>query len=403
MKRKLPICIAGAGIGGLTAAYALGRLGFEVKVCEKAEALRPIGAGITLQMNAMGALRNIGIGKSVAERGNAINRVTARTEAGRTRTCVDLTPLAKQLGGTSVCIHRAELQRTLMKTIDRRSVALSCAVESFNEGKGGKSVTVRIENGDEFEAAALVGADGIHSCVQKSLSENQELNASQYRSWRGIGKRPDSLACDEGHGWWGRGKAFGCFPLPGDDLYWYATESKSHADAPDNSPANYLQSQFHGWDDTIHEIIGATAAESVSLAPLTQRRPQPAWGRGHTTLLGDAAHPMLPSMGQGGGQAIEDAVVLANCLRESTLGKPISACLRDYERKRYERTDRIVCLSDRMTRIAHGERLLDRVTRGLLPFAPNALRRRQLWWLYKFGYTGGEQLAVGAQRSVASF
>lgn len=376
------IAIAGGGIGGLTAAVALKQAGFRVRVLERATALRPIGAGITLQINAMLALGRLGLAGRVADRGQPVEGVESRHADGRTRVRVGLTRIARELGAPCVSIHRADLQATLLEALGEEAVSFGAGVKGFETVPRG-GVKVRTTPGDEVVADALIGADGVHSAVAEELALSGELSAD-YTCWRGVATLPTAEGEDRswGAGWWGDGLAFGLFPLTGDRIYWYATQRTPSVIPREACLAkNYLLDRFTGWHGAILRMIDATPCEAIFATPIYERPFCARWGKGPVTLLGDAAHPMTPSMGQGGGMAIEDAVVLARCLARCS---ELPLGLRSYEAARKQRTAAMVRVSRRMTAIAHAEGPLAVAARMAIPFAPEWFRNHQLRRLYRF-------------------
>lgn len=376
----LPIVIAGAGIGGLTAAIALRRIGLEVVLLEKARSLRPVGAGITLQINAMTALGRLGLVSAVAQRGVAVRWIESRTTTAQIRARADLLPIVERLGAPCISIERAALQQTLCEALEGAELVTDSSVESFQIDPEESTVRVTCSNGQTREACALIGADGARSRVAAILAPGA-TPSSPYHCWRAVCPTTPGVPAATGCGWWGPGLAFGCFPIVGDRTYWYCTTFSTLNPPEEGETKRWLMARLVGWDPRVAELVEATPAEAISKTPIYERRWLESWGEGPVTLLGDAAHPMTPSMGQGGGMAIEDAVVLADRIEKAG---SITAGMRAYERDRRPRALAMVRNSRSLTKLAHAEGVYGRVGRWIGPLIPGWARARIMEAVFRF-------------------
>jgi len=212
--------------------------------------------------------------------------------------------------------------------------------------QGDGAVSVNFANGQRAQADVVVGADGLHSVVRASLAIPGAIRYAGYTAWRGIAPfRTAGLLAGETLG---HGQRFGLVPIAGDRVYWYATDNVPEGGREDVEAAKTrLAGMFANWHAPIPALIAATEAPAILRNDIYDRDPVDRWGEGRVTLLGDAAHPMTPNLGQGGCQAIEDALVLARCLAE---GGAADASLRRYESLRMPRTRFIVNASRRIGR-----------------------------------------------------
>lgn len=370
------ILIAGAGIGGLTLACALRRAGHTVSVFERAEALRPVGAGITIQMNAMTALRGIGLGEAVAEAGARIERGAILDASGRVLSLMRLERIGAELGEPMVCLLRGRLQAVLLARAGEEHVHTGRAVTGFRDD--GRRVTVTLSDGSTATGDVLVGADGLRSVVRRELLGEEPLRYAGYTSWRGVapaeGLLEDPLRTTES---WGPGARFGIVPIGFGQVYWFATlnTSAGGTDAPGRSRERLLEI-FGGWHAPIAGLLQATPEEAILRTDIQDRPPASHWTKGRVTLLGDAAHPMTPNLGQGGCQAIEDAVVLAGCLSR---GSGVEAALADYEHRRVARANSFVERSYSLGRVAQWESGAGRFVRdALMRLVPEGLTAKQV-------------------------
>lgn len=368
------VAIAGAGIGGLTLAIALRRAGVEVTVLERAPELRPVGAGITVQPNAMVALRTLGLDEAVAAEGAIAGESAILDASGRTLQEAPLRSLQRKLGAPMVCIHRARLHRILLDACGEERVRTGRAVVGYEDR--GERVTVHLSEGDASEADLLVGADGLHSVVRRQLLGEQPLRYAGYTSWRGVCRAPEFAALDRTTESWGVGARFGIVPIGHGAIYWFATANSEpgQLDPPGRS-RDRLLALFRGWHAPIEQLIAGTEESEILRTDIQDRRPVKRWSKGRVVLLGDAAHPMTPNLGQGGCQAIEDAVVLARALATSP---SVADALHRYEKVRIPRANAMVTQSFRLGRIAQWENpaliaLRDALLRRLPPSA--ALRQ----------------------------
>jgi 2-polyprenyl-6-methoxyphenol hydroxylase-like FAD-dependent oxidoreductase len=369
------ILIAGAGIGGLTLACALRRAGHTVSVFERAEALRPVGAGITIQMNAMAALRGIGLGEAVAEAGARIQRGAVLDASGRVLSLMRVDQLGTELGEPMVCLLRGRLQAVLLAHAGEEQVHTGRAVTGFQDD--GRRVTVTLSDGSSETGDVLVGADGLRSVVRRELLGDEPLRYAGYTSWRGVAPAEalleDALRTSES---WGPGARFGIVPIGFGQVYWFATLNAPAGgqDAPGRSRERLLE-VFGGWHAPIPGLIQATPEEAILRTDINDRPPARRWTKGRVTLLGDAAHPMTPNLGQGGCQAMEDAVVLAGCLSRAG---GVEAALADYEHRRVERANSFVARSYALGRMAQWESAAGRFVRDtLMRMVPEGLAAKQ--------------------------
>jgi 2-polyprenyl-6-methoxyphenol hydroxylase-like FAD-dependent oxidoreductase len=344
------VVIVGGGIGGLTAAVALQAVGWEVVVCERAPELREVAAGISLWPNAMRALRRLGLGEAVEAAGAVATGSRARTWDGVPLGPCMVDELAGRFGAPLVVLHRAFLRGILRSALDGRILRLGA--ECIAVEPAARGATVHLVDGGVESGGVVVGADGFRSVVRETLSCQEPVRYSGYVSMRGVVPLGVDLAGRLRTGEsWGRGCLFGVAALGGNQAYWWASwrEPERPAGAREDDKQALLV-RFGAWHDPIPELIDTSMAEAIVRTPLYERLPAGRWADGAVVLVGDAAHPMLPSLGQGACQAIEDSAALARALAAAP---DVSAALRAYERRRRPRAGLVVRRSRRAARLAH--------------------------------------------------
>lgn len=219
------IVIAGAGIGGLTLACALRNQGIPVRVLERAPHLGPVGAGITVQCNAMNALKRLGLDGAVAAAGAVMTQGAMLAANGRVLCETQLEPLARELGAPAIAIHRARLHEILLREAGESTVETGHTVTGYRQEA--QAVQVLLQDGDPVRADLLVGADGLRSAVRAQFADDGQPVYAGYTSWRGICKRTDLAPEGRTTESWGRGERFGIVPVGQGEVYWFAV-----ADAP---------------------------------------------------------------------------------------------------------------------------------------------------------------------------
>lgn len=356
------IVIIGAGIGGLTTALALQKKGVTCQVYEASSLDEAVGAGIVLQPNAMYCLDQLGIGDRVRQAGWPISTVSLATASKRV---MSSTPAVHSYGKhllSAIVIHRGRLQRILLGALQNPPIANA----HFQSLPSTSQANIVIDGQAETIAfKTLVGADGIHSKVRDSIDTKVTRRTSSQPCWRGITDYvlPPEFA-DQLTELWGHSCRFGFTHINAHQIYWYAT-----ADAPVGEDIHtVLNKVFSAFPAIVRDIISTT--KEIYQSPLSDVRVK-RWHNDNCVLIGDAAHSMTPNVGQGGAQAIEDALCLAEVL---TNPQPD---LQQLQRLRHKKTRNLTNIAWQLGQLSEMKNLMLRnmIIRLGQPFAGIQARR----------------------------
>ncbi len=334
--------VVGGGIGGTAAALALARAGIDVRVCEQARQLTEVGAGVSLAPNGLRMLERLGVGEGIARLGARHVSTQLRLSDGQR---ARHEPHQFAQAGRNVGIHRADLLALLAEQLPPGTVRTGHRCTGFSQDAG--RATASFANGTTVTADVVIGADGIHSVLQGFVVEPAEPVFSGVVAYRGLVPRLDEYPADTMRMWVGETKHFLVFPVRAGRLLNYVGFVPSGTSVRESWSATgdpaALAEHFAGWDPVIGQVIAAISRPGGSGFQwgMYDRAPLPRWSSGRLTLLGDAAHPMLPHLGQGVNQALEDAVALATLLAACASSADVPRALAAYEKLRRDRTARV--------------------------------------------------------------
>ncbi|MEU9885096.1 FAD-dependent oxidoreductase [Sphaerisporangium sp. NPDC051011] len=335
--------IIGGGIGGLTAAAALSRKGWQVTVCERAPSLEPVGSGIAIAPNALKALDTIGVGDRVRALAALQGEAGLRAPDGRRLLRTSAEAATARFGDPTVLLLRSTLIGLLASALPPEALRLGTTVHAADPRTGAVSTSA-----GDLRADLVVAADGINSAVRRALFPGHPgpVHAGA-TSWRAVVPRPEGPEGEvRGSETWGPGQVFGVMPLVDGLVYCYATAPAGRAGGEDGAKAK-LTRLFGTWHDPIPALIHAAREGEILEHDLyCLPSPLPAFHSGRVALLGDAAHAMTPNLGQGACQAIEDAVVLAH-----VAGAASPVDLGPYTAARLARTTKIMRRSRTICRL----------------------------------------------------
>ena len=338
------IAIIGGGIGGLTAARALLRRGFEVEVYESAPELKEIGAGVALGPNAMKAFRTLDLEDAVRDIAwSSEYQYLKNWDDGRV---ISMTPRAiteERYGARGCTAHRADLLDVLSAALPSDIVHLGARCTEVENTKDG--AVARFRDGSEIEADIIIGADGIHSAVRASLFGPDAPRFTGKICWRclvPVDEIPGGLPTMDNTTWLGPHGAVVVYPVRRGEL----VNVVAHYDNDTWTEESWIREcdrqevidNYAGWHESLGRLFSASLKHYKWA--LYDRDPLQQWTKGRITILGDAAHPMLPYLGQGACQAVEDGCVLAAAL--DSMRDDIEGALKLYERVRVPRASKVV-------------------------------------------------------------
>jgi salicylate hydroxylase len=342
------VAVVGGGIGGLTAALALLRAGFDVHVYEQASALGEVGAGIQISPNASRVLHGLGLADRLAGAGvRPLAWHQRRWEDGRTLLRAPLGDRVEAaFGFPHYQIHRADLLSVLAGALPAERIHLAHRLTDLVDR--GDGVEAHFATGARATFDLVVGADGIHSATRRMLFGAQHPRFTGCVAYRGLvpAERLGDLGLEvTSQVWMGPGAHFVHYFVSGGRLVNFVAvierDSWTRESWTDHGEVADALAAFAGWHEQVRAILGAV--EETFIWALFDRSPLERWSAGRVTLLGDACHAMLPFMAQGAAQAVEDGATLATCLAGANGG--VGEALRRYERLRIPRASRIQALS----------------------------------------------------------
>ena len=366
------IAIIGGGIGGLTAALALQQSGFQAEVFEQAPELLEVGAAIAIWSNATRVLQRLQLAEKILECAGVVEELRWMDQNGfllnRVSIADDKSP--------ALALHRSDLQRTLRQALPQSTIHLGHTLVAHRQQ--GDKMLATFANGNSVESDFLIGADGVHSRVRAQFLNDGEPVSRGYTIWRGTSPiTPVAIPPGVGMELYGRGKRFGIGPVGLGRTGWWAAANADNTDQ--------VTDLFAGWYAPVMELIAATPRGSILRTGATDREPNKNWGTGRMTLLGDAIHPTTPNLGQGGCQAMEDALVLARCFERHG---PTEDALRNYEHLRRRRTATLTRISRYYGRVGQLENIWARALRRMpLSLAPELLAQRLMQIVFDYDAT----------------
>lgn len=314
----------------MSAALALHRAGVDFTLFEQASEFRESGTGMSLWPNATRVLRSLGVLEEVLQRGQTATQFNLLRSDGALLSTLSMEGFETPV----VCIHRTDLHRALRRPLPSDELKVNGRIERFIQD--GAGVSVVFSDGAVIRGQGLVGADGVHSTLFNQLHGASPPIYRGYCIWRGVA--PDLGGHSRGQisETWGAGERFGILPIGQGRVCWYATRNAapSRPSAPE-AQKREVQQLFRDWHHPIPALIKATDCQDMMQHDARDRPPLRVWGRGRVTLLGDAAHPITPNVGQGACLAIEDAFCLAKALGNAN---EVETAFRAYETARKSRT-----------------------------------------------------------------
>ncbi|QIO07682.1 FAD-dependent urate hydroxylase HpxO [Acinetobacter lanii] len=349
----MEIAIIGAGMGGLTTGIALKKFGHQVTIFEQAEQILPVGAAISLWSNGVKCLNYLGLTEQVAKLGGQMDNLAyVDGLTGDVMTQFSLYPLIEEVGQRPYPVSRAELQNMLMDEFGRDNIKLGKKMVALQDN--GEAVTVHFADGSQVKADLLVGADGTHSITRAYvLGEQVERRYAGYVNWNGLVDIAEDLApADQWTTFVAEGKRASLMPVADNRFYFFF-------DVPlavglDNDRSQYqskLKEYFKGWCPQVQTLIDRIDPQKTNRVEIHDIEPFADFYKGRVVIVGDAAHSTTPDIGQGGCQAMEDAIYLARALQINTLG--LQDSLKRYQNKRNERTSEMVLRARKRCDVTH--------------------------------------------------
>ncbi|RZG65613.1 FAD-dependent urate hydroxylase HpxO [Acinetobacter junii] len=347
------IAIVGAGMGGLTAGIALKKFGHQVTIYEQAAEILPVGAAISLWSNGVKCLNYLGLTDQIQALGGEMESLSYIDGLNdQTMTQFDLTPLYKEVGQRAYPIARADLQQLLMETFGLENIKLGMKMTEIEDQS--EYVNIHFADGSQIKADLLIGADGTHSITRKFVLDYQvERRYAGYVNWNGLVQIDEKIApAQQWTTYVGEGKRVSLMPVAQNRFYFFfdVPIEAGLRNQRDQYKAE-LKKYFKDWCAPVHHLIDCLDEQKTNRVEIHDIEPFMSFYKGRVVLLGDAAHSTTPDIGQGGCQAMEDAIYLARALQINTFG--LSDALERYQNKRNDRTKEMVLRARKRCDVTH--------------------------------------------------
>ncbi|MEB6624220.1 FAD-dependent urate hydroxylase HpxO [Acinetobacter pittii] len=347
------VVIIGAGMGGLTTGIALKKFGHQVHIFEQTEKILPVGAAISLWSNGVKCLNYLGLTDKIAKLGGQMDDLAyVDGLTGDVMTQFSLLPLIEEVGQRPYPVARADLQNMLMDEFGRDQIYLGKKMVSLEDKAD--YVEVHFADGSSTQADLLIGADGTHSLTRTYvLGQQVQRRYAGYVNWNGLVEISEDLApAQQWTTYVGEGKRASLMPVADGKFYFFL-------DVPlpaglDNNRDEYkklLKQYFVDWCQPVQQLIERLDPQKTNRVEIHDIEPFTQFYKGRVVILGDAAHSTTPDIGQGGCQAMEDAIYLARSLQINTLG--LEDALRRYQNKRNERANELVLRARKRCDVTH--------------------------------------------------
>ncbi len=376
----MKVTILGGGIGGLTTAIALKNAGIACEVYEAAEKFKPVGAGLSLAVNACKALESLGLYKQVAEKGYRYPLAKMLSTKGKVLQVLEMEKMRKNFNSNALTIHRHELHTILSENLGNIPVHFNKKCVDLKQS--GKEVHLVFADGSSIHTEYVIAADGIHSIARKKLLPNSEERYSGQTCWRGVctTKIPglDYTVLSET---WGLGMRFGIVPLSEKTVYWFAVkDALQEANHWAEMTTGQLADLFKNFHAPVSEIIRNTPSPSIFWNNLNDLEPIKKFAFENILLIGDAAHATTPNLGQGACMAIEDAATLGSLVKKEN---DLIKVFQQFEIERIKRTTKIVNTSYQFGKIAQTSNPLLAGLRNLVfPLLPKSSNEKFFEFLF---------------------
>ena len=354
----MKILIVGAGIGGLVSALCLNKKGYEVEIYEQSEVLSELGAGVQLSPNATRVLDYLELTDDLKPHifePRSFQFLNYKTEKIISKRELGL-KIQDDFGFPNFDVHRADLQKVLLNKVEEEGIKINTNMKVIDVGNEENKAYIKI-NEEKIKADIVIGADGIHSVVREKLFEKKESSFTGNVAWRmliPVDSLPRDLILPDTTVWLGPKKHFVSYHVSGGKnlncVCLVEQDGWTNESWSERGNIEDLREVYNGWNQTIETLLKIANPNTLYRWALHDRPPMKQWSKGRITLLGDAAHPMLPFLAQGAAMAIEDGAVLADCISSY---EDNEKSLKNFEQIRKPRTSFVQLAARRNAKILH--------------------------------------------------
>lgn len=370
----MKIAIVGAGIGGLTTAALLIEQGHDVKVFEKNNEVAEIGAGIGIGGNVIEKLGKHDLAKGIKNVGQITDTMEVRDDKNNLLSKVKL-----KKNTVNLTMSRQDLIDVIQSYVPDTAIYTNHFVTHIDNGD--LKVTIHFDTQQEEAFDLCIGADGVHSKIRNTVEPNSKPEYQGYTVFRGLVEDVDIKDAQIAKEYWSPKGRVGIVPLLNNQAYWFISINAKEKDSKMKTYGKpHLQARFNRFPNEVRTVLDKQSETDILLNDIYDLKPLKTFVYQRAILLGDAAHATTPNMGQGAGQAMEDAIVLANCLQSYSFEE----ALQRYDKLRVKHTKKVIKRSRKIGKLAQrSNKLVVTVRNGLAKALPNKLVTNQTKFLYK--------------------